>query len=187
MFCLALRAPARPPLSTMKRSRQGGTYVTVRDYPDLRTAGPNGAIQLSSSTGWTRPARGPPTDGHPWTASAPNSTDWGARGSRLACREADWFGANDSDHLKTVSPDGAVTVLRLEPLTGEDVRLDPAGRTSASTIPEDFIASARGKGVQGLLANPQSLKMLAVAVGSDGVWPWHQDAGLRHGVPHPAG
>ncbi|MCY3757144.1 MAG: hypothetical protein OXG96_05425, partial [Acidobacteria bacterium] len=33
------------------------------------------------------------------------------------------------------------------------------------------IASAEGKGLQELLANPQSLKMLARAVGKDGVWP----------------
>ena len=40
---------------------------------------------------------------------------------RLSCREADWFGANDRDALKAVSRDGKVTVLRLNPLTDEDV------------------------------------------------------------------
>ena len=37
--------------------------------------------------------------------------------------------------------------------------------------PEDFVAAAQRKGLHGLLVNPQSLKMLAVAVGAAGVWP----------------
>ena len=89
---------------------------------------------------------------------------------RLSCREADWFGANDSDHLKSVAPDGAVTVLRLEPLSGQDVRQILLANLGIDD-PENFIASAQGRGLQGLLANPHSLEMLAVAVGSDRVWP----------------
>ena len=89
---------------------------------------------------------------------------------RLSCREADWFGANDRDHLKTVSPSGAVKVLRLDPLSDQDVRqfLDGVLRIND---PEDFVAAAQEKGLHGLLANPQSLKMLAVAVGDASVWP----------------
>ena len=89
---------------------------------------------------------------------------------RLSCREADWFGSNDRDHLEMVSPSGAVKVLRLDPLSDRDIhrilRTFPGIED-----PEDFIASAMGKGLHGLLVNPQSLKMLAVAVGADGVWP----------------
>ena len=40
---------------------------------------------------------------------------------RLSCREADWLGANDRDNLASVTPDGAVTVLRLDPLTNADI------------------------------------------------------------------
>ena len=40
---------------------------------------------------------------------------------RLSCREADWLGANDRNHLEAVSPDGKVTVLRLNPLTDSDI------------------------------------------------------------------
>ncbi len=89
---------------------------------------------------------------------------------RLSCREADWFGANDRDHLKTVSPDGTVTVLHLEPLSGEDVR-QILSENFEIDDPEKFIASAEDKGLEGLLTNPQSLGMLAGAVGSDGNWP----------------
>ena len=67
-------------------------------------------------------------------------------------------------------PTEHVTVLRLEPLSGQDVRQILLANLGIDD-PENFIASAQGKGVQGLLANPQSLRMLAVAVGSDRVWP----------------
>ena len=44
---------------------------------------------------------------------------------RLSCREADWLGENDWQHLTTVSkdvsPDGDLTVLRLDPLTESDI------------------------------------------------------------------
>ena len=90
---------------------------------------------------------------------------------RISCREADWFGANDRDHLKTVSRDGKVTVLRLDPLTNEDVlkilRDDPK-----VDDPEKFVHEARRKGLDTLLTNPQSLKMLVKAVaGAGGDWP----------------
>ena len=89
---------------------------------------------------------------------------------RLSCREADWFGANDRDHLKKVSPSGAVKVLRLDPLSDQDIHQFLHGVLRIKD-PEDFVAAAQGKSLQGLLVNPQSLKMLAVAVGAAGVWP----------------
>ena len=89
---------------------------------------------------------------------------------RLSCREADWFGANDRDHLKKVSPSGAVKVLRLDPLSDQDVLQILRGAPGIED-PKDFVTAAQGKGLDGLLANPQSLKMLAVAVAAAGVWP----------------
>ncbi len=89
---------------------------------------------------------------------------------RLSCREADWFGANDRDHLETVSPSGTVKVLRLDPLSDQDICQILCGVLGIED-PEKFVAAAQGKGLDGLLANPQSLKMLAVAVGAAGVWP----------------
>jgi len=89
---------------------------------------------------------------------------------RLSCREADWFGANDRDHLKKVSPGGTVKVLRLDPLSDQDIHQLLLGIRGIED-PEDFVAAAQRKGLHGLLVNPQSLKMLAVAVGAAGVWP----------------
>ncbi len=89
---------------------------------------------------------------------------------RLSCREADWFGTNDREHLKTVSPTGAVKVLRLDPLSDQDIHQLLHGVLGIE-YPENFVAAAQSKGLHGLLVNPQSLKMLAVAVEAAGVWP----------------
>ena len=88
---------------------------------------------------------------------------------RLSCREADWFGANDREHLRSVSSGGGVKVLRLDPLSEDGIR-ELLGRRSGIEDADQFIASARERGIAGLLANPQSLLMLAHAV-SHGSWP----------------
>ena len=88
---------------------------------------------------------------------------------RLSCREVDWFGANDRDHLKAVSHDGKVTVLRLDPLSENDIR-EILRLNFGIEDADGFVESAREKGIDGLLSNPQSLKMLVVAV-AGGAWP----------------
>ena len=82
---------------------------------------------------------------------------------RLSCREADWLGENDRKHLESVSPDSRVAVLRLDPLTDENVASILGAR---SDIPDAdaFMAAARELGVDGLLANPLTLDLLAAAV-----------------------
>ena len=88
---------------------------------------------------------------------------------RLSCRDADWFGDNDRTRLEAVSGDGRVRVLRLDPLSGDGIRvlLDlHAGVVDAA----EFIAAARERGIDSLLPNPQNLEMLANAV-AGGAWP----------------
>lgn len=113
---------------------------------------------------------------------------------RLSCREADWLGANDREHLKTVSCDGNIAVLRLDPLSDEGIR----EMLQTSCDIEDtggFITAACEEGVDALLANPQSLRMLAQAV-AGGSWPQTRmetfDVACRIGLgeytpPHRAG
>ena len=89
---------------------------------------------------------------------------------RLSCREADWFGANDRDHLKAVSHDGNVTVLRLDPLSENDIR-EILRLNFGIEDADRFIASARERGIDTLLGNPHSLRMLVKAVTAGGIWP----------------
>lgn len=89
---------------------------------------------------------------------------------RLSCRDGYWFEKNDRKNLKTVSPDGSVVVLRLDPLSDDDVRKvlqDVCPNCDA----EEFISTAKGYGVDHLLTNPQSLIMIASAVNRGEDWP----------------
>ena len=89
---------------------------------------------------------------------------------RLSCREADWFGANDRAHLKSVSIGGEVKILRLDPLSEDSIRELLVRRTGIEDT-DWFIDLARERGIDGLLANPQSLLMLAQAVADGSSWP----------------
>ena len=89
---------------------------------------------------------------------------------RLSCREADWLGANDRKRLKTVSPDSAVKVLRLDPLTYENITSILNARPDIADA-RDFIFEARERDVAGFSENPQTLKLLAEVVGAGGEWP----------------
>ena len=89
---------------------------------------------------------------------------------RLSCREADWLGENDRRHLAKVSPGKQVTVLRLDPLTEAEIRKVLESRDDIPD-PAHFMFMAHDRGVDGLLANPQTLGMLADVVGEGGEWP----------------
>ena len=88
---------------------------------------------------------------------------------RLSCREADWLGTNDRRHLASVSPDGTVTVLRLDPLTDADIVTILEAQSEVDDA-QKFIEEAQERGVDELLKNPQSLDLLVKAV-ADGGWP----------------
>ena len=87
---------------------------------------------------------------------------------RLSCRAADWLGPNDLREIVAEAGYDDLRVLYLEPLTTEDVR----GILVDLAEPEvaGFLAKARDSGLEGLLDNPQSLRMLVKAT-RDGEWP----------------
>ena len=88
---------------------------------------------------------------------------------RLSCRWGDWLAANDRERLREVSPDGKVTVVRLDPLSERNVK-DILAKNHGVEDVEDFIDAARERGVKGLLSNPQNLELLAKSV-AGGKWP----------------
>ena len=145
----------------------GGCYVTARDFvtfddkPEWRDT----TLYIDGLD----ESRAGAAEGHTPLDNIRTKLDrLGRPRFRLSCREADWFGANDRDHLKTVSRDGKVTVLRLDPLSDQDIH--KILLKSGSRDVDSFITSARERGIDGLLANPQSLRMLAAAVADHGVW-----------------
>ena len=88
---------------------------------------------------------------------------------RLSCRWSDWLAANDKEGLREVSPDGTVTVVRLDPLSNRNIK-DILVKNHGVEDPDAFVAAARQRGVDRLLRNPQNLKLLAKSV-ARGKWP----------------
>ena len=129
------------------------------------------AERRSSSMDSTRCGPGAVTRGdRSMPDSADVSTTLGRPPFRLSCREADWLGANDRTKLATVSPEAGLSVLRLDPLTDEDTEQILSAHVGVDD-PRSFVATARERGVDGLLTNPQCLNMLAAVVTNGGGWP----------------
>lgn len=89
---------------------------------------------------------------------------------RISCRESDWLGDNDRNRLRFVSKTGQVTTLRLNPLSETEIELILLDHPDVGD-PHAFIDAAKQRGVRELLANPQTLIMLADVVGSGLQWP----------------
>lgn len=87
---------------------------------------------------------------------------------RLSCREADWYGDSDSAALLEVAPGGLLAVLHLDLLSDADIALLLAHKFGR-TDPADFVRQAERHGLADLLRNPQTLTLLACAVGE--TWP----------------
>ncbi|MBA3057492.1 MAG: hypothetical protein KJ614_18580 [Gammaproteobacteria bacterium] len=95
----------------------------------------------------------------------------GCRSFRLSCRAADWLGNSDAAKLLSLLPAGEqVQVFALHPLTLADVAaILPANH--GITDPQAFITATKQHGLTDLLFNPQTMGMLATAVGPDNRWP----------------
>lgn len=95
----------------------------------------------------------------------------GCRSFRLSCRAADWLGNPDAAKLQSLLPASEqVQVFVLQPLTLADVvAILPVNH--GITNPQAFVTSAEQHGLTDLLFNPQTLGMLATAVGPNNRWP----------------
>ena len=146
----------------------GGCYVTARDFITLDDR-PEWRDTTLFIDGLDERRAGAVDGRTPFDAIRAKLDRLGRPRFRLSCREADWFGANDRVHLKSVSRGGEVKVLRLDPLSEDDVREILAHQAGIEDT-DRFIVSACERGIDGLLANPQSLLMLAQAVSGES-WP----------------
>ena len=149
-------------------ARQGGVYVTVRNFLTFDDKKEwHGATLfldgLDESRAGTADGRTPLDDIRKKLSSL------GCPPFRLSCRWADWMAATDKEALKNVSPDGAITVIRLDPLSERNIK-DILAKNHGVEDTDAFIEAARKRGVVRLLSNPQSLDLLAKAV-SQGKWP----------------
>ena len=147
---------------------QGGTYVTVRNFlayddkPDWHdtTLYLDGLDELRIGK----------LDGRPPLDAIRNKLyRLGRPPFRLSCRWADWMAANDKEALRGVSPDGMVTVIRLDPLSEHAIK-EILTKNHDVEDASGFVRAARDRGVGELLKNPQNLGMLAKSV-AQGEWP----------------
>ncbi|GKT18719.1 hypothetical protein AVHY2522_19895 [Acidovorax sp. SUPP2522] len=96
---------------------------------------------------------------------------FGCHSFRLSCRAADWFGNPDAAKLQALLPAAEeIQVLTLQPLTALDVEAILRKNHSIGD-PHAFITSAAQHGLTDLLLNPQTLGMLAKAIGPNNQWP----------------
>lgn len=89
---------------------------------------------------------------------------------RISCREADWLGNSDSQALKALFGEDQFLELHLEPLTpGQIKALVMAWQGSNEVDAESFVREAAHRSLDGLLDNPQTLRMLTAATTQG--WP----------------
>ena len=147
---------------------QGGCYVTARDFATFDDK-PEWHGTTLFIDGLDESRAGSTDQGTPLNHIRSKLYNLGCQNFRISCREADWFGTADQNSLDTVASTGSVLVLRLDPLSDENIREILRNHPGIDDT-DGFLASARQQGVDGLLRNPQSLKMLADAVAA-GSWP----------------
>ena len=153
---------------TEEAERDGCHYVTARDFLTFGDK-PEWHDTTLFIDGLDERRAGAADGRTPLDAIRARLDALGRPGFRVSCREADWFGANDRTHLARVASDGGIRVLRLDPLSDDDIR-EILTRNLGIEDADAFVTAARERGIDALLANPQNLEMLAKAV-RGGTWP----------------
>lgn len=92
---------------------------------------------------------------------------------RLSCREADWRGSADSNALQELVGAGNLAELHLSALsTEQSIAFARHWLQCSEEDAQAFIEEAQRRDLDGLLANPQTLRMLTEAVGRQAHdWP----------------
>ena len=165
-----LGAPGAGKTKTFEREAevQGGCYVTARNFTTFHNK-PEWHGKTLFIDGLDESRAGSTDQGSALERICSKLYNQGCPDFRVSCREADWFGVTERSSLDAVSSSGSVLLLRLDPLSDENIREILSSYPRIDDI-EEFLAAARQRGIHGLLRNPQTLKMLADAV-TDGSWP----------------
>ena len=148
-------------------AKQGAVYVTVRNF--LRFDKPEWRNARLFLDGLDESRAGPVDRRTPLDGIVKKLDGLGCPPFRLSCRWSDWLAANDKEGLREVSPDGTVTVVRLDPLSERDIK-DILVKNHGVEDADAFVDAARQRGVVRLLNNPQNLELLAKSV-ARGKWP----------------
>lgn len=164
VFKTAAGQPVACTSGTAAQREPGARYFTVRDFNAL---GCDGA-QVLYLDGLDEVRAGKASGSEVLDRMRGQLNEMGRPRFRLSCRAADWYGGIDKVALSGVSPDGQITVLRLEPLSEDDIYQIVTGRVADSA---HFVREAERRGISDLLVNPQTLNMVVETVVRYGTWP----------------
>lgn len=105
---------------------------------------------------------------------------------RISCREADWRGSADNKALQYLVGDGNFLELHLEPLSHKQiVALVMHWQGSDEASATDFVREAKRHDLEGLLDNPQTLRMLVKAVvATANAWPTSKTETYENACAH---
>lgn len=141
--------------------REGTHFVSARDFLTFAPVNrPEWRGRTLLIDGLDEVRAGSREAGTPFDAVRARLDELGRPRFRLSCREADWLGDNDRRHLESVSSNGEVVVLRLDPLAEDEIRRLCADWLEGSN-PTAFLKRVSSRGLVGLLGNPQNLELLA--------------------------
>ncbi|MDP2819445.1 MAG: hypothetical protein Q8O29_14500 [Polaromonas sp.] len=150
-----------------RSAAEGGDYITARNFVDLEQSP---TVSLLFVDGLDEIAAG---NALGFTALGQMRTKLQRMGTpkfRISCREADWRGSTDSEALRHLVGEKDFLELHLEPLNSQEVEeLIAHWQPSSAQKAADFIKEAEKHNLDGLLDNPQTLRMLVEATASG--WP----------------
>ena len=150
---------------------EGGHFITARNF-----------IELALPDGWTAPLF---IDGLDEASSGQGAGQTalgqirsklqklGTPKFRIAYREADWRGSTDAKALEYLVGESNFLELHLSPLDrSQSAALIAHWQSSSAEAADEFIRAAEDHDLDGLLDNPQTLRMLveAMSASPDG-WP----------------
>ncbi|WP_411886161.1 NACHT domain-containing protein [Polaromonas sp. YR568] len=147
---------------------EGGHYISARDFVDLNLSSiQNFPLFID---GLDEIAAGTAMGSTALSQIRTKLQQLGTPKFRISCREADWRGSTDSAALQRLVGESSFLELHLEPLNQQEIRaLIAHWQMPGAQSATNFIQEAEKHDLDGLLNNPQTLRMLVDAT-TDG-WP----------------
>lgn len=145
-----------------------GFYISARDFIDLDRNEWRDKILFIDGLDEARAGKGDART--PLGAIRGKLSQLDCQCFRISCREADWLGSPDAKDLAGISPNRAITILHLNPLSSDDIK-QILSNDQRVPDPNGFIEQAEQVGLSGLLNNPQTLDMLIDATKGGDDWP----------------
>lgn len=150
---------------------EGGTYVSARDFVEMDF--PSGQQEPLFIDGLDEVTAGSASGVTPLGTIRQKLQQLGTPKFRISCREADWRGNADAAALGRLVGDGNFAELHLTALThAQSAALVAHWQVCTEAQAKTFMREADHHDLEGLLNNPQTLRLLVKALGANNnKWP----------------